>query len=391
VRSSLGSRRRRGCPGALLESVIAWPLVAAGLFAFPLPARAQAPRLEVDLSAMRIEYDTLAALDAPSLSALAEWLGASTFARLSGSVTDLEGAGWSLQGRANLAGWLAPLGLLSPLRMELAGTAAGSRHSSDFDSFVAQADARVHLRARATGAWAGLGLATARNSFDAAAVRGVAPALGAWAQTGGLRGSLSLLATRVAGETHPEANAAVAYTRGRADVTLWAGLRRSPFEDARLDEAWAGASGALWVGDRVALTVSGGRYSSDILQGLPGGSFVSVGLKVTPRRVRPVPVLAPAPLVYTSDEVRSGGVGFRVAGADRVEVAGDWNGWLPEPLARDDSGRWVLPRALDPGVYRFNLRVDGERWVVPDEVPSIDDGFGGRVGLLIVSGEESSL
>jgi hypothetical protein len=28
--------------------------------------------------------------------------------------------------------------------------------------------------------------------------------------------------------------------------------------------------------------------------------------------------------------------------------------------------------------------VDGERWVVPDSVPSVDDGFGGRVGLLIV-------
>jgi hypothetical protein len=40
---------------------------------------------------------------------------------------------------------------------------------------------------------------------------------------------------------------------------------------------------------------------------------------------------------------------------------------------------------LEPGVYRFNLRIDGTGWLVPSEVPSVDDGFGGHVGLLIVS------
>jgi hypothetical protein len=77
-------------------------------------------------------------------------------------------------------------------------------------------------------------------------------------------------------------------------------------------------------------------------------------------------------------------VGFRVEDVSRVEVAGDWNGWVAEPLVRS-GGRWVMPAPLAPGVYRFNLRVDGERWIVPEEVPSIDDGFGGRVGLLIIS------
>ena len=387
MRSFLGSRRSRGCPGRPSRVVLAWPLVAAGLFAFAAPALAQAPRLEVDLNAMRIEYDTLAPLNAPSLSALTEWLGASTFARISGGVTGFEGAGWSLQGRGNLAGWLAPRGLLSPLRLELAGTAGGSRHSSGFDSFVTQADVRLHLRARSVGAWAGGSFALARNSFDSAAVDGVVPAVGAWAQTGGLRGTLSLLATRVDGETHPEASVALAYTRGLADVTLWAGVRRSPFEDAGLDEEWAGASASVWVTDHTALVVTGGRYSADVLQGLPGGSFVSIGLKLTPRRARPIPVSAPAPIVYTREDARAGAIGFSLTDADSVEIAGDWNGWVPEPLSRDGTGRWVVPVGLEPGVYRFNLRVDGA-WVVPDEVPSIDDGFGGRVGLLIVSEEE---
>ncbi|MEX2473249.1 MAG: glycogen-binding domain-containing protein, partial [Gemmatimonadota bacterium] len=63
---------------------------------------------------------------------------------------------------------------------------------------------------------------------------------------------------------------------------------------------------------------------------------------------------------------------------------GDWNDWTPEPLRQDAEGRWTLPAGLSPGIYRFNLRVDGMRWIVPDGVPVADDGFGGEVGILIV-------
>jgi hypothetical protein len=71
-----------------------------------------------------------------------------------------------------------------------------------------------------------------------------------------------------------------------------------------------------------------------------------------------------------------------------VEIAGDWNGWQPAPISRDGSGRWMVPAHLEPGVYRFNLRVDGARWIVPEGVAQIEDGFGDRVGLLIISNDE---
>ena len=57
------------------------------------------------------------------------------------------------------------------------------------------------------------------------------------------------------------------------------------------------------------------------------------------------------------------------------------------PLSQDATGRWIVPVGLAPGVYRFNLRADGERWIVPEGVPQIDDGYGGRVGLLIISNQ----
>lgn len=379
-----GNRAKRGCRDVLLELRLALLCIAGSALAAG-HAHAQAPRLEVDVSGTRIAYDTLAALNAPSLAALTEWQRPSLFARVSASATGFENAGWSVQGRGDLAGWLSPFGALSPVRLELGGAAGGARHSSGFDSRLARGDARLHVRGRSLGAWAGATVASARNSFDSTSAHGLIPNAGIWAQSGSLRATLSYLHTRVSGDAYPEANLALTLTRGPVDLTVYGGLRASPFDGAGLDEQWAGASAAYWVTSNAALVVSGGKYSSDVLQGLPGGEFVSIGVRLTPRRVRPIPLTAPAPIVYTSDEARRGSISFQMEGATRVEIAGDWNAWVSQPLSRDASGRWIVPAGIEPGVYRFNLRVDGERWVVPEGVPSIDDGYGGRVGLLIVS------
>jgi hypothetical protein len=56
------------------------------------------------------------------------------------------------------------------------------------------------------------------------------------------------------------------------------------------------------------------------------------------------------------------------------------------PLTARPDGRWETVVRLVPGAYRFSLVVDGERWTVPEGVPSMSDDFGGRVGLLIVGG-----
>ncbi|MBM4185024.1 MAG: hypothetical protein FJ207_12555 [Gemmatimonadetes bacterium] len=343
-------------------------------------------RLGLDLAGTRIEYDTLPALNAPSVAALSEWQRSSIFARLSGSVTGFQDSGWSAQGRGDLAGWLAPFGVASPLRLELGGNVGGARHSSGFDSFLGRGDARLHLRSGAFGAWAGASVASARNSFDSAAVSGLVPNAGVWAQSRYLRGTVSYQHTRMSGDSYPEANAALTLSRGPADLTLYAGVRDAPYATTGWNERWAGISAVWWVSPNAALVVSGGGYSSDVLQGLPGGDFASVGLRLTPRRVRPIPITAPSPIVYTSEEARRGSIGFEVEGAARVEIAGDWNGWELEPLTRDASGRWVVPAGTPVGVHRFNLRVDGERWFVPEGVPAVDDGFGGQVGLLVVSG-----
>jgi hypothetical protein len=351
----------------------------------PPAACAQAPRWEIDVNASRIQYDTLASLNAPSLSSMVEWHSPSFLARLNGGITGFEGAGWSTQGRADVAGWLSPSGGLGLLRVEVAGTGAASRHSSGFDSFLTRGDARVHLAGRRVGGWGGVGVAAAKSSFDTESVTGIVPTAGLWAQSGPLRATLSYAHTSVAGERYPETNLVLASSRGPVDVTVYGGFRRSTLESSAYDQEWLGGSAAVWVHSNVALVLSGGRYASDVLQGLPGGDFVSLGIRLTPRRSRPISRMAVAPIVFSSERARSGGIALRVPGAERVEIAGDWNDWQLEPLVRDASGDWLVPPGLGPGVYRFNLRVDGERWIVPDGVPEVEGGYGDRVGLLIIS------
>jgi hypothetical protein len=210
-------------------------------------------------------------------------------------------------------------------------------------------------------------------------------------QTGTTRTSVSFRFSRVDDQSYSEGNVSLVVTRGALDFTLFGGAREWPGDAGIGDELWGGASAAYWITPHVALTVSGGKYAWDVLQGLSGAESFSFGLKWTPRRRRPIPVSAVAPIVYTAEEARDGSIAFEVGVAGRVEIAGDWTGWQLVPLARDARGRWTLPTELEPGAYRFNLRVDGERWMVPEGFPTLDDGFGGTVGLLVVAGTDSGL
>lgn len=84
---------------------------------------------------------------------------------------------------------------------------------------------------------------------------------------------------------------------------------------------------------------------------------------------------------------------FRAPEAQSVAVAGDFNGWDPtaHPMHRDADGWWTVELDVDPGRYEYSYVVDGE-WVTPPEAAiTVDDGFGGRNGVLeVVAGENGS-
>lgn len=77
---------------------------------------------------------------------------------------------------------------------------------------------------------------------------------------------------------------------------------------------------------------------------------------------------------------------LRAPGARSVSVVGDFNGWSAQTHRlqdEDHDGVWTLTIGLKPGVYQYNLLVDGTRWVSD---PAADgrrsDGFGGFNSVL---------
>jgi hypothetical protein len=74
---------------------------------------------------------------------------------------------------------------------------------------------------------------------------------------------------------------------------------------------------------------------------------------------------------------------FVAPGARSVAVAGDWNGWQPEPLAAGVDGAFHLTRPLPRGEHEYMFVVDGTRWTADPAAPlGRDDGFGGRNSVL---------
>lgn len=147
-----------------------------------------------------------------------------------------------------------------------------------------------------------------------------------------------------------------------------------------------GSVDAAWIPHpRAALELSAGRYPQD-LTGFAEGLFVQAGVRLFAwGSGRPRPVRARTLAVMT--EPAADGtvkVAVRLGRAAReVALAGDWNGWEPIPLARDD-GTWSVSLRLAPGIYKYAIVADGE-WTLPEGVAGMDDGFGGKVGLLVVS------
>jgi hypothetical protein len=83
-----------------------------------------------------------------------------------------------------------------------------------------------------------------------------------------------------------------------------------------------------------------------------------------------------------------GSVWFRIQahGAAQVFVGGSFNGWDPgaTPLVPVGDGWWEISINLEPGIYEYTYVIDGE-WITPPEAKlTVEDGFGGRNGILEV-------
>jgi serine protease AprX len=73
--------------------------------------------------------------------------------------------------------------------------------------------------------------------------------------------------------------------------------------------------------------------------------------------------------------------------ARKVALAGDFNGWEPSPLKREEDGLWRVAIDLPAGGrYRYKFVVDGARWTEdPANGFKEHDGFGGLNSVLNIA------
>lgn len=132
----------------------------------------------------------------------------------------------------------------------------------------------------------------------------------------------------------------------------------------------------------------------------PGGEFedtqrITLGIAYGwgRRDVLPMPALDVEALTRSSggsvqQADRDGKIRLRILapGAEAVAVTGSFNGWNPDAvrLHAADGGWWEARIELPPGIYEYAYVIDG-KWTTPPEAKiTIDDGFGGKNGILEV-------
>lgn len=369
----------RPTPTARGQSVLA-TLALLALLGTPVALAAQ--RWQVDATGTRIAFDTTGTLNSASLAPSVEWHSSEAFANLSGSLTGFEDSQWAVQGRGDLSLLFNPFGPRSRVRMETAGVAAGTSHSSNFRTATTRGELRIHVAGRQVGSWAGVVGATGWTSGSEIATA-VGPTAGVWGRTGTTRAALIFTPLRIEGFWFSELNGRASATVGLLDVAAYGGWRSGATGSAIEATGWGGGMVSLWLTPTLAVVAAGGSYPQDLLQALPTGRYASVGVRLASWRPT-VPSVEPIGRRVYEREDGTVRLRFRVDGASRVEFVSDRTQWQAVPMERASDGSWVLRIRIPPGVHRFNLIVDGTEWIVPDGVPPADDGYGGRTGLLIV-------
>lgn len=199
----------------------------------------------------------------------------------------------------------------------------------------------------------------------------------AWVGTAGSAGTATWSAAEVGRTRWREATLHLRHRAGAVEFGAAGGVRHGA-----LDERWISGGVSLHMREPFTISAELGGHPSDPAGDRPGGRFAALSLSYAPRRASAGPGAGTPPAGHRSPRA----VRVSVAapeGAD-VSIAGDWNGWRPERLARGPDGRYAAELNLAPGTYRFVVRVDGEARV-PDGYPSEPDAYGGRSALLRVS------
>jgi Glycogen recognition site of AMP-activated protein kinase len=300
---------------------------------------------------------------------------------INGTIADLSQGGWYGQGRLGV--WAATHPVAAHWQLagdfELSGTSLEGQSGTGAGGVTVEglwAAPQWGVAAGAGGASGWIG-GTAAVTAPHARVRG-------WWQnpSGRLALSGAVESTRFLGAWFTDLDAGLSARRDGLEVHVLASARASAAYGSKL----AALASAAWrLSPLVSLEASAGSVLPDPYQGFPRSGFFTAGVRLhLPSRARRHggEILANGFRVTRQED----GLVIRVIqrGATLVSIAGDWNGWTSIALARGGTDTWTITLPLAAGTYHFTVLVDGTPWAIPDGVPTVPDGMGGRVAILTV-------
>ena len=152
---------------------------------------------------------------------------------------------------------------------------------------------------------------------------------------------------------------------------------------------WGSVNAAFLLNHRVSLVSTLGTLPTGVRSDAAESRYATLGLRFAPaalvRDATPA-VVRPSPSAFRVQPIDSGlyRIVLRSPGARTVELSGDFNQWKAVALTQTSPDVWEISLPLAAGTHRVNVRVNGDRWSAPPGLPSVNDEFNGRVGLLVV-------
>ncbi|MEO8633840.1 MAG: glycogen-binding domain-containing protein [Gemmatimonadales bacterium] len=173
--------------------------------------------------------------------------------------------------------------------------------------------------------------------------------------------------------------------RGAFSGSLALGHRFSPVGGG----GWWRVEGLMWLTSRLGLVLQGGHNPPDLKLGTGGGRFTTLAFRVSLNGSSPVahhrasrPGAEGRSLLLTRQPGGGTSLAIRAPGAGRVELMADFTDWLPVDLVPREVGWFDLAIPVPPGTHPVNVRYDGGAWTPPPGSPTIQDEFGGEVGVV---------
>ncbi|MGH7510882.1 MAG: glycogen-binding domain-containing protein [Gemmatimonadales bacterium] len=360
-----------------------------GASAPPLLAQAA---FTLDGTGTRVAYSdspgTTAWALTPSFQLTQPWrsLGAS------GTYAQFPDGAWSLRGQA--AGSTFSPSVLG-FRAEVAGSMSGTLYYDQSRSGQYAGTLRLHWLGTGAGAWVG---GSAGNAWNGVGwLTATRAEVGAWIRRGVASLTVTVSPTSI-GENirYADYESALQVNSGPLELVASGGLRQWSGSSAGSTPTWGMGSAAYWLGGHVAVVASAGTYPADYAQGLPHGTYASLGFRFATRRPDVVTPRLRARLLAAGGGRGSPALEARrhsantvtltltAISATTVEIMGDFTQWSPVALIRVRPDRWAVTLPISSGSHRMNVRIDGGAWGVPRGTPSVSDEFSGIVGLLVI-------